>query len=60
MPAFVYRYNTDFHSTDGVATMGEFIAGVNTAYGMSLDLGGFLAIYGSVFDGNLLGCKFVH
>jgi hypothetical protein len=35
--------------------MGDFIDATNKAYGMSLDLGGFLAIYGAIFDGNLLG-----
>lgn len=39
---------------NGVGTIGDFIAGTNTAYGMSLDLGTFLAIFGAVFDGNLL------
>lgn len=39
---------------NGIGTMGDFINGTNTAYGMSLDLGGFLAVYGSIFDGNLL------
>lgn len=40
---------------NGVGTIGDFISGTNEAYGMSLDLGGFLAVYGAVFDGNLLG-----
>ncbi|KUJ24283.1 putative aromatic peroxygenase [Mollisia scopiformis] len=40
---------------NGVGTMGDFVNGTNEAYGMALDLGGFLAVYGSVFDGNLLG-----
>ncbi|RDW85174.1 hypothetical protein BP6252_02764 [Coleophoma cylindrospora] len=40
---------------NGVGTMGQIIDGVNTAFGMALDLGAFLAIYGAVFDGNLLG-----
>lgn len=35
--------------------MGEFIDGVDTAYGMALDLGAFLAVFGAVFDGNGLG-----
>lgn len=35
--------------------MGDFIDATNRAYGMSLDLGGFLALYGAIFDGNLLG-----
>jgi len=40
---------------NGVGTMGDFIKGTNEAYGMSLELGGFLAVYGAVFDVNLLG-----
>ncbi|CZR55070.1 uncharacterized protein PAC_04956 [Phialocephala subalpina] len=40
---------------NGVGTLGNFVNGTNEAYGMALDLGGFLAVYGSVFDGNLLG-----
>ncbi|ESZ98955.1 putative Aromatic peroxygenase [Sclerotinia borealis F-4128] len=39
---------------NGVGTIGDFIDGTNVAYGMSLDLGGFLGVYGAVFDGNLL------
>ncbi|KAF7852551.1 hypothetical protein EAF04_010952 [Stromatinia cepivora] len=39
---------------NGVGTIGDFIDGTNTAFGMSLELGGFLGIYGAVFDGNLL------
>ncbi|KAF7888589.1 uncharacterized protein EAF02_003130 [Botrytis sinoallii] len=38
----------------GVGTIGDFIDGTNRAYGMSLDLGTFLAVFGAVFDGNLL------
>jgi hypothetical protein len=40
---------------NGVGTIGDFTAGTNAAFGMSLDLGLFLGVYGSVFDGNLLG-----
>lgn len=36
---------------NGVGTLGDFVNGTNKAYGMALDLGGFLAVYGSVFDG---------
>jgi len=39
---------------NGVGTIGDFINGTNVAYGMALDLGGFLALFGSIFDGNLL------
>lgn len=41
----------------GVGTIGDFIDGTNRAFGMSLDLGTFLAVFGAVFDGNLL-CMF--
>tara|TARA_R110002060_G_scaffold18230_3_gene25160 strand:+ start:979 stop:1536 length:558 start_codon:yes stop_codon:yes gene_type:complete len=40
---------------NGVGTIGDFIAATNEAYGMALDLGGFLGVFGAVFDGNLLG-----
>jgi hypothetical protein len=40
---------------NGVGTMGDFVKGTNEAYGMALDLGGFLAVFGAVFDGNLAG-----
>lgn len=39
---------------NGVADMATIINAVNTAYGMSLDLAGFLAVFGTVFDGNPL------
>lgn len=39
---------------NGVADMATIVKATNEAYGMSLDLGGFLAIYGTVFDGNPL------
>jgi hypothetical protein len=39
----------------GVGTIGEIIQGVNEAFGMAVDLGTFLAAFGAVFDGNLLG-----
>lgn len=38
----------------GVADMLTIIQAVNEVYGMSLDLGGFLAVYGTVFNGNPL------
>lgn len=40
---------------NGVGTIGDFINGTNEAYGMALDPGGFLGVYGAAFDGNLLG-----
>ncbi|ORY70187.1 uncharacterized protein BCR38DRAFT_332499 [Pseudomassariella vexata] len=39
---------------NGVADMVTIIRATNEVYGMSLDLGGFLAVYGTVFDGNPL------
>lgn len=39
---------------NGVADMDTIIKATNEVYGMSLDLGGFLAVYGTVFDGNPL------
>lgn len=39
---------------NGVADMQTIIQATNNVYGMSLDLGGFLAVYGTVFDGNPL------
>ncbi|KAL8702424.1 MAG: hypothetical protein Q9201_004399 [Fulgogasparrea decipioides] len=37
---------------NGIAPMTTIIQAVNQAYGMALDLGTFLAVYGTVFDGN--------
>lgn len=34
--------------------MSDFINGCAETFGMGLDLGGFLAVYGSIFDGNLV------
>ncbi|KAG5659672.1 hypothetical protein KAF25_002231 [Fusarium avenaceum] len=39
---------------NGVADMQTIIQATNEVYGMSLDLGGFLAVYGTVIDGNPL------
>lgn len=38
---------------NGVATIQQFIDGTSAVFGMGTDLGGFLAVYGAVFDGNL-------
>ncbi|ESZ94237.1 hypothetical protein SBOR_5371 [Sclerotinia borealis F-4128] len=38
---------------DGVATIPQFVQGVYDVFGMGVDLGTFLAIYGAVFDGDL-------
>lgn len=37
---------------NGVATIQQFIDGTYDVFGMGRDLGGFLSIYGAVFDGN--------
>ncbi|KAL8735008.1 MAG: hypothetical protein Q9166_001133 [cf. Caloplaca sp. 2 TL-2023] len=39
---------------NGIAPMTTIIQAVNQAYGMALDLGGFLAAYGTVFNGDAL------
>jgi hypothetical protein len=46
--------NHGFLPHNGVADMQTIIKATNDVYGMSLDLGGFLAVYGTVFDGNPL------
>lgn len=45
---------------NGVGTLGDFVNGTNEAYGMALDLGGFLAVYGSVFDVSSLILAYRH
>ncbi|CAF9924653.1 hypothetical protein IMSHALPRED_006247 [Imshaugia aleurites] len=37
---------------NGVADIPTIVSAVNTAYGMGIDLGTFLAVYGSLFDGD--------
>lgn len=37
----------------GVGTIDEFISGTGAAFGMGSDLASFLAVYGSIFDGDL-------
>ncbi|KAM0545827.1 hypothetical protein ACHAPJ_011154 [Fusarium lateritium] len=37
---------------NGVADMNNIIEATNTVYGMAIDLGGFLAVYGTAIDGN--------
>ncbi|KAF1990311.1 Cloroperoxidase [Aulographum hederae CBS 113979] len=39
---------------NGVATIDQFITGTYDVFGMGVDLSTLLAIYGSVFDGNLV------
>ncbi|KAK7722702.1 hypothetical protein SLS57_004907 [Botryosphaeria dothidea] len=44
--------NHGYIDHSGVDTFNNILAGVNEAYGMALDLATFLAVYGTVFDGN--------
>ncbi|KAI7771419.1 hypothetical protein LZL87_010859 [Fusarium oxysporum] len=44
--------NHGYLPRNGVADMQTIIKATNGVYGMSLDLGGFLAVYGTVFNGN--------
>ncbi|TXB95668.1 hypothetical protein FocTR4_00016117 [Fusarium oxysporum f. sp. cubense] len=44
--------NHGYLPRNGVADMQTIIKATNEVYGMSLDLGGFLAVYGTVFNGN--------
>src|SRR6478609_3809698 len=44
--------NHGYLPRNGVADMQTIIQATNEVYGMSLDLGGFLAVYGTVFNGN--------
>ena len=46
--------NHNYLPRNGVADIPTLIAATNKVYGMALDLGTFLAIYGTVFDGNPL------
>lgn len=39
---------------NGIATIAQYIQATNTVVGMGLDLAGFLAIYGAIFNGNLV------
>lgn len=40
---------------NGVASITQFITATYQGFGMAQDLSGFLAIYGSIVDGNGLG-----
>lgn len=46
--------NHNYLPHNGVADITQFIDSTNRVFGMALDLGAFLAVYGAVFDGNLL------
>jgi hypothetical protein len=45
--------NHGYISHNGVATINQFIQGTYDAFGMGMDLGGFFAVYGAVFNGGL-------
>jgi hypothetical protein len=47
--------NHGFLPKDGYATITQFIEATTKVAGMSLDLAGFLALYGAVIDGSGLG-----
>ena len=47
--------NNRTHKATGIATIQQFIDGTNTVFGMGKDLGGFLAYFGALVDGNGLG-----
>lgn len=38
---------------NGVATIQQYIDGTTKVFGMGVDLAGFLAVYGAIFDGDL-------
>lgn len=44
--------NHNYIPHNGIATIEQFIDGTYKVFGMGRDLGGFLAIYGAVIDGN--------
>ncbi|KAF2086379.1 Cloroperoxidase [Saccharata proteae CBS 121410] len=44
--------NHGYIDHSGVDTFNNILTGVNGAYGMALDLAAFLAVFGTVFDGN--------
>ncbi|RDW74941.1 cloroperoxidase [Coleophoma cylindrospora] len=45
--------NHNYIPHNGVATIAQFVQGTYDVFGMGLDLGAFLSIYGAVFDGDL-------
>ncbi|KUJ15136.1 Cloroperoxidase [Mollisia scopiformis] len=46
--------NHNYLPHDGFATIDQFVSATNEVFGMSLDLGLFLSVYGTVMDGNPL------
>ncbi|GME36764.1 Chloroperoxidase [Neofusicoccum parvum] len=47
--------NHNFIPHNGVATITQFVEATNSVYGMGVDLGTFLSVYGAVMDGDGLG-----
>ncbi|KAL3424168.1 oxidase [Phlyctema vagabunda] len=45
--------NHNYIPHNGVATISQFVQGTFDVFGMGLDLGAFLSVYGAVFDGDL-------
>jgi len=45
--------NHNYIPHNGVATITQFVQGTYEVFGMGLDLGAFLSVYGAVFDGDL-------
>ncbi|APA15984.1 hypothetical protein sscle_16g107540 [Sclerotinia sclerotiorum 1980 UF-70] len=45
--------NHNYIPHNGVATVSQFVQGTYDVFGMGVDLGAFLSIYGAVFDGDL-------
>ena len=46
--------NHGYFPHSGVGGMSDFVAGTFNAFGMGPDLAEFLALYGAIFDGNLV------
>lgn len=47
--------NHNYLPHNGSATIAQFVQATNTVFGMAVDLGTFLAVYGAIIDGNGLG-----
>lgn len=45
--------NHNYMPHNGVGTINDFIESTYAGFGMGRDLGGFLGVYGAIFDGNL-------
>lgn len=51
----ITKANHGYLPHNGVATIAQFIQATTSVFGMGVDLATFLAVYGAVADGNLLG-----